>query len=173
LTPGINPPADGVALDGLWRGWRHLPEAVKNGQDREARWQMMMCSTEGALSFIKGLGAVHAMSHAAGRIARLNLHHGTLNAVFLPAVLRFNEPECGDKYERLRLAIGLAPGADLADAVAAMNADIGLPAGLGAMGVEEDDIPELIAYAQKDLSARTNPRQASADDFEMMIRQSL
>ena len=46
----------------------------------------------GALSFIKGLGAVHAMSHAAGRIARLNLHHGTLNAVFLPAVLRFNEP---------------------------------------------------------------------------------
>ena len=173
LTPGINPPADGVALDGLWRGWRHLPEAVKNGQDREARWQMMMCSTEGALSFIKGLGAVHAMSHAAGRIARLNLHHGTLNAVFLPAVLRFNAPECGDKYERLRLAIGLAPEADLADAVAAMNADIGLPAGLGAMGVEEDDIPELIAYAQKDLSARTNPRQASADDFEMMIRQSL
>ena len=173
LTPGINPPADGVALDGLWRGWRHLPEAVKNGQDREARWQMMMCSTEGALSFIKGLGAVHAMSHAAGRIARLNLHHGTLNAVFLPAVLRFNAPECGDKYERLRLAIGLASGADLADAVAAMNADIGLPAGLGAMGVEEDDIPELIAYAQKDLSARTNPRQASADDFEMMIRQSL
>ncbi len=173
LTPGINPPADGVALDGLWRGWRHLPEAVKNGQDREARWQMMMCSTEGALSFIKGLGAVHAMSHAAGRIARLNLHHGTLNAVFLPAVLRFNAPECGDKYERLSLAIGLAPEADLADAVAAMNADIGLPAGLGAMGVEEDDIPELIAYAQKDLSARTNPRQASADDFEMMIRQSL
>ena len=173
LTPGVNPPADGVALDGLWRGWRHLPEAVKNGQDREARWQMMMCSTEGALSFIKGLGAVHAMSHAAGRIARLNLHHGTLNAVFLPAVLRFNEPECGDKYERLRLAIGLAPGADLADAVAAMNAEIGLPTGLGAMGVEEDDIPELIAYAQKDLSARTNPRQASADDFEMMIRQSL
>ena len=173
LTPGINPPADGVALDGLWRGWRHLPEAVKNGQDREARWQMMMCSTEGALSFIKGLGAVHAMSHAAGRIARLNLHHGTLNAVFLPAVLRFNEPECADKYKRLRLAIGLASGADLADAVATMNADIGLPAGLGAMGVEEDDIPELIAYAQKDLSARTNPRQASADDFEMMIRQSL
>ncbi len=173
LAPGINPPADGVALDGLWRGWRHLPEAVKNGQDREARWQMMMCSTEGALSFIKGLGAVHVMSHAAGRIARLNLHHGTLNAVFLPAVLRFNEPECGDKNERLRLAIGLASGADLADAVAAMNADIGLPPGLGAMGVEEDDIPELIAYAQKDLSARTNPRQASADDFEMMIRQSL
>ena len=172
LTPTINPPADGVALDGLWRGWRHLPAAVKDGGDREARWQMMMCSTEGALSFIKGLGAVHAMSHAAGRIERLNLHHGTLNAVFLPAALRFNAPECGEKYERLRQAIGLAPGADLAEAVSAMNDAIGLPSGLGEMGVKEQDIPELIAYAMKDLSAVTNPRSATEDDFEAMIRES-
>ena len=133
---------------------------------------MMMCSTEGALSFIKGLGAVHAMSHAAGRIERLNLHHGTLNAVFLPAVLRFNAPECGEKYERLRHAIGLAPGADLAEAVTAMNEAIGLPSGLGEMGVEEQDIPGLIAYAMKDLSAVTNPRSATEDDFEAMIRES-
>jgi len=173
LTPTVNPPAEGVALDGLRRGWRNLPAAVKDGQDRDARWQMMMCSTEGAMAFVKGLGAVHAMSHAAGRIERLNLHHGTLNAVFLPTVLRFNATECVEKYERLREAIGLAPGADLADAVSAMNADIGLPAGLGAMGVVEDDIAELIAFAQKDLSARSNPRKASADDFEMMIREAL
>ena len=126
LTPTINPPADGVALDGLWRGWRNLPLAVENGENSDARWQMMMCSTEGAMSFIKGLGAVHAMSHAAGRIERLNLHHGTLNAVFLPAVLRFNAPQCGEKYERIRQTIGLAPGADLAEAISVMNADIGL-----------------------------------------------
>ncbi|MEC7538701.1 MAG: iron-containing alcohol dehydrogenase, partial [Pseudomonadota bacterium] len=162
----------GVALDGLWRGWRHLPSAVKNSGDRDARWQMMMCSTEGAMSFIKGLGAVHAMSHAAGRIARLNLHHGTLNAVFLPAVLRFNAPYCEEKYERIRHAIGLTPGADIAEAITAMNADIGLPSGLQEMGVEEDDIPEMIAYAMKDLSALTNPRTASEDDFEAMIHES-
>lgn len=173
LTPTINPPADGVALDGLWRGWRYLPKAVRDGKDREARWQMMMCSTEGAMSFIKGLGAVHALSHSAGRIERLNLHHGTLNAVFLPAVLRFNAPDCGEKYDRLRQAMGLAPGADIADAVSAMNADIGLPSGLNAMGVQEEDIPDLIAYAQRDLSALTNPRRATADDFEVMIRESL
>ena len=173
LAPTVNPPADGVALDGLWRGWRHLPTAVTNGQDRDARWQMMMCSTEGALSFIKGLGAVHAMSHAAGRIGRLNLHHGTLNAVFLPAVLRFNAPDCDEKYVRLRQAMGLEPGTDLADAITAMNADIGLPPGLAAMGIVDDDIPEMIGHALKDLSARTNPRKADAEDFEMMIRQSL
>ncbi len=172
LTPTINPPADGVALDGLWRGWRHLPRVVKDGGDRDARWQMMMCSTEGAMSFIKGLGAVHAMSHAAGRIKRLNLHHGTLNAVFLPAVLRFNAPQCGEKYERLRKAIGLAPGADLAEAVSVMNGDIGLPSGLQAMGVLDEDVPDLIAYAMKDLSALTNPRTVTEENFEAMIRAS-
>ena len=173
LTPTINPPADGVALDGLWRGWHALPIAVENGQDRDARWQMMMCSTEGALSFIKGLGAVHAISHAAGRIERLNLHHGTLNAVLLPAVLRFNASVCGEKYKRLGQAMGLSPKADLAEAVSAMNAEIGLPSGLGDMGVEEENIPELVAYSMKDLSAATNPRSATEDDFEAIIRGSL
>ena len=125
------------------------------------------------MSFTKGLGAVHAMSHAAGRIERLNLHHGTLNAVFLPAVLRFNAPECNEKYERLRQATGLAPSADLAEAISDLNADIGLHSGLSAMGVEEGDIPDLITYAMKDLSAMTNPRPALEDDFEVMIRASL
>lgn len=173
LTPTINPPADGVALDGLWRGWRHLSRAVQDGRDRDARWQMMMCSTEGALAFIQGLGAVHAMSHAAGRIKRLNLHHGTLNAVFLPTVLRFNEPECEEKYVRLRQAMGLAPDADIAEAIAEMNASIGIPSGLGAMGVTEAEIPGIIEYAKTDLAAFTNPREASEADYEAMIREAM
>jgi len=173
LTPQVNPPAEGVALDGLWRGWQYLPRAVKDGSDRDARWQMMMCSTEGAMAFIKGLGAVHAMSHAAGRIRRLNPHHGTLNAVFLPEVLRFNEGACEAKYVRLRQAMGLEPGADLAKAVEDMNAAIGIPSGLAEMGLEESDIAELVEYAQKDLSARSNPRPVTAEDFEAMVRASM
>ncbi|MEM7781115.1 MAG: iron-containing alcohol dehydrogenase [Pseudomonadota bacterium] len=173
LTPQVNPPAEGVALDGLWRGWQYLPRAVKDGSDREARWHMMMCSTEGALAFIKGLGAVHAMSHATGRIRRLNLHHGTLNAVFLPAVLRFNQAECEEKYVRLRQAIGLEPGGDLAAAIEAMNAEIGIPSGLTEMGIVEDDIPGMVDYSMNDLAARGNPRRCSAEDFEAMIRESL
>ena len=172
LTPQVNPPAEGVALDGLWRGWQYLPRAVKDGSDRDARWHMMMCSTEGAMAFIKGLGAVHAMSHAAGRIRRLNLHHGTLNAVFLPAVLRFNASACEEKYVRLREAIGLEPGGDLAAAIERMNAEIGIPSGLTEMGIVEEDIPGLIEYALKDLSARSNPRRCSAEDFEKMSRES-
>ncbi len=103
----------------------------------------------------------------------LNLHHGTLNAVLLPAVLRFNASECREKYERIGQAMGLAPGTDLAKAVSLMNAEIGLPSGLGDMGVEEDDIFELVKYAIKDLSAGTNPRRVMEHDFEAMIRESL
>ncbi|MEO0463225.1 MAG: iron-containing alcohol dehydrogenase [Pseudomonadota bacterium] len=173
LVAAPNPPADGVALDGLWRGWQYLPKAVADGSDRDARWNMMMCSTEGALAFIKGLGAVHAMSHAAGRIRRVNPHHGTLNAVFLPEVLRFNASVCEEKYVRLRQAMGLEPGADLAAAIEGMNAKIGIPSGLAAMGIEESDIPEMIEFAQGDLAARGNPRRATAEDFEAMIRASM
>jgi len=169
LTPTVNPPAEGVALDGLRRGWQNIERAVADGSDRQARWEMMMASTEGALAFIKGLGAVHAMSHAAGRLEDLQLHHGTLNALFLPAVLRFNADACAEKYVRLREAMGLAPGGDLADAIADMNQRIGMPAGLAAMGVTADHVPGIIEYAQKDLSARSNPRRATADDYAAMI----
>ncbi|RYF87938.1 MAG: iron-containing alcohol dehydrogenase, partial [Caulobacteraceae bacterium] len=127
LSPVVNPPAEGVGYDGLWRGWRALRTAVADGSNREARWQMMMASTEGAMAFVKGLGAVHAMSHSAGRLPGKHLHHGTLNAVTLPAVLRFNHGATEEKYERLRMMMGLAPSADLAEAIEEMNADIGLP----------------------------------------------
>lgn len=173
LTPTVNPPADGVGLDGLWRGWRNLAKAVKDGSDRDARWQMMMASTEGAHAFTMGLGAVHAMSHAIGRREDLRLHHGTLNAVILPAVLRFNEPGCEDKYDRLRVTMGLSEGADLAVAIEDLNADIGLPSGLGDMGVSENMIEDFVPHALADLAHRTNPREASAEDYAALFREAM
>jgi alcohol dehydrogenase class IV len=173
LTPTVNPPADGVGLDGLWRGWRNLAKAVKDGSDRDARWEMMMASTEGAHAFTMGLGAVHAMSHAIGRREDLRLHHGTLNAVILPAVLRFNEPGCEDKYDRLRTTMGLAAGADLAVAIEDLNAEIGLPSGLEAMGVSEDMIEDFVPHALADLAHRTNPREASAEDYAALFKKAM
>lgn len=173
LAPAVNPPAEGIALDGLWRGWRNIRRAVSDGADREARWHMMMASTEGALAFIKGLGAVHAMSHAVGRLEELKLHHGTLNAVFLPAVLRFNSAACPEKYVRLRQTMGLAPGEDISAAVAGMNAAIGLPSGLRALGLTPGQIPDLVPFAQKDLCALSNPLPASADDYAAMFESAM
>lgn len=173
IARGDNPPADGVGLDGLWRAWRHLQRAVDNGSDRDARWHMMMAATEGAIAFVKGLGAVHSMSHAAGRIHALRLHHGTLNAVILPTVLRFNESVCAEPYARIRQAMGLAESADLAREVERMNAAVGLPAGLGAMGLTPGLIDDMVPHAVADLCTRTNPRDLTAADFAGLFRQAM
>jgi 4-hydroxybutyrate dehydrogenase len=89
MSAAFNPPADGIALDGLWRGWGHIERATRDGQDREARLNLMSASMQGAMAFQKGLGAVHSLSHSLGGVDP-RLHHGTLNAMFLPAVVTFN-----------------------------------------------------------------------------------
>jgi alcohol dehydrogenase class IV len=66
MAPAVNPPADGIALDGLARGWAHIERATRDGQDRDARWAMLSASMQGALAFQKGLGCVHSLSHSLG-----------------------------------------------------------------------------------------------------------
>src|SRR5207244_2058816 len=140
LSPLVNPPAEAIALDGVRRAAHWIERATTDGHDREARWNMMMASTEGALTFQKGLGAVHAMAHPLGALEGLPLHHGTLNAVLLPAVLRFNEPAAPEKYERLRQAAALPAGADLAEWIAGLNVGLGLPNGLTVLGWPVDTL---------------------------------
>lgn len=173
LSPVINPPAEAIALDGGMRVVKYLERAVANGSDREARWNMMMAAMEGAMAFQKGLGAVHAMSHPLGGLPGVTLHHGTLNAVVMPAVLRFNEGHVGDKYDRLRQAFGLKPGADLARFIEDMNARLGLPKNLSAMGVTQQQIAGLIEPALADHCSATNPRKMTAADMEGLFRAAL
>lgn len=170
-SPRANPIADAIAVDGLRRGWAALPLAVADGADRAARAAMMLASIEGALAFQKGLGAVHALSHALGALP-VSPHHGTLNAVLLPHVLRFNAPAIGLVVPRLAEAMGL-PGADagqLADAIAARNAALGLPAGLAAMGIEAASLPAIAASATHDHHHQTNPRRATDEDYLLLLR---
>jgi 4-hydroxybutyrate dehydrogenase len=175
LSPVISPPAEAVGLDGLERAIAegHLLRAVQDGQDADARWHMMMASTEGALAFIKGLGAVHAMSHAVGRIHELNLHHGTLNAVMLPAILRFNHAHVGDKYRRLNRALGLAANADIADFICDLNQRLGLPANLKEMGVCDVHLEGLADHAMADLNTMTNPRKPGTEDYQRLFMEVL
>lgn len=177
LSAAFNPPAEGIALDGLRRAWLHIERATKNGsQDGEARLNMMSASMQGALAFQKGLGCVHSLSHSLGGV-NPKLHHGTLNAMFLPAVIRFNAEADSVKRERKigRLAetMGLPGAQDVAPALKAMNAKLNLPAGLRAMGVTEDLFPKIIEGALADHTHKTNPREASAKDYEAMLRESL
>ncbi|MFP3943671.1 MAG: iron-containing alcohol dehydrogenase, partial [Alphaproteobacteria bacterium] len=121
----------------------------------------------------KGLGAVHAMSHAAGRLKELRLHHGTLNAVCLPHVLRYNADHVGGKFGRIRKAAGLAPDTDLADYIAELNARIGLPGSLGEMGVTRDMMPGLVENAVGDLANLTNPRKCGPEDYETLFDRAI
>lgn len=172
IASAVNPTADAIALDGLRRGIGHIERATRDGQDREARWNMMIAAFEGALAFQKGLGAVHALSHPLGAVPGISLHHGTLNAVLLPAVLRFNRPAIGAKHEQLAEAMGLAPGADPAEAIAALNVRLSLPSGLQAMGVPRDVLPGIAQAATKDHCHATNPRAATAEDYLRMLEES-
>lgn len=176
MAPAFNPAADGIALDGLWRAWQHIERATAEPGDREARMNMMSASMQGALAFQKGLGCVHSLSHALGGI-NPGLHHGTLNAIFLPAVVNFNAeaPTVRDerKLERLRHAMGLAEGADISTAIADMTSRLGLPTRLRDIGVDEDLFPGIVEGALRDHSHKTNPRDASCADYQSMLVQSL
>jgi alcohol dehydrogenase class IV len=197
LSRAVNPPADAIALDGLRRATGHIERAVADGGDRLARWQMMSASMQGAMAFQKGLGAVHSLSHALGALPT-SPHHGTLNAVLLPEVVRFNEAAVPDKVAAVAEVFGARDGTGLAAAIRALNQRIGLPSGLHAMGIgttgqsrtsaedaddgEDPDAPprgaapgelaEVVANALRDHCHATNPRLASAADYYALLRAS-
>ena len=180
MAAPFNPPADGIALDGLARGWSHIETATRNGADVNARWQMMSASMQGAMAFQKGLGCVHSLSHSLGGV-NPKLHHGTLNAVFLPAVVRFNasaETMVRERrLARLAHAMGIgscdSKGSEIAEAIRAMNARLGLPNGLRAMGVGADLFERIIDGAMADHCHKTNPRIATRDDYRQMLDDSM
>jgi 4-hydroxybutyrate dehydrogenase len=176
LAPAFNPPADGIALDGLWRAWRHIERATRQPDDRVARLNMMSASMQGALAFQKGLGCVHSLSHSLGGI-NPRLHHGTLNAIFLPAVIAFNSTAQSvkdeDKLARLAQAMQLESGDQIGNAIRDMSRTLGLPSGLGELGVTRDMFERIISGALKDHSHKTNPRDASVDDYREMLERSM
>lgn len=168
MAPAVNPPAEAIALDGLKRGIGAIRRAVADGADRTARWEMMMSALEGAMAFQKGLGAIHALTHPLGAVRELNLHHGTLNAVLAPAVLRFNREAIGGKWEVLSQILGGEPDRVMAD----LSLEIGLPSGLGAMGVTDAMMDHVAGEALMDHCHKTNPRLPDRADYLELLRQS-
>lgn len=113
------------------------------------------------MAFQKGLGAVHSLTHPLGAIRELNLHHGTLNAVLMPAVLRFNREAIGEKWDVLASRMGGAPDA----MIEALNKRIGIPPGLRAMGVTESMMEAVSHAALHDHCHATNPRRATQAEY--------
>ena len=173
LSPRVNPPADAIALDGAARAARWIRVAVDDGGNRDARWNMMMAALQGGLTFQKGLGAVHSMSHPLGGLKTPLLHHGTLNAVVLPAVLRFNASHASEKIHALEAALNVSASSDLASFIETLNTEVGLPRTLRAMGVTDEMIPRMVDGALKDHSTATNPRPVTREDFEELFAHAM
>ncbi|MGH1479950.1 MAG: iron-containing alcohol dehydrogenase [Geminicoccales bacterium] len=173
IATAYNPPADGIAIDGLRRAATHIERAVEKGSDLEARREMMAAAMNGALAFQKGLGGVHAMSHGLGAQADYRLHHGMLNAVLLPHMLAFNAPAVGHRYADLNRAMALEASADLPDSIGRLNERLGLPSRLADMGVDEPAIERAAPMAEKDHTNGTNPRRAGADDYRALMQDAL
>ncbi|VTU45395.1 1,3-propanediol dehydrogenase (plasmid) [Variovorax sp. SRS16] len=176
LAPSFNPPADGIALDGLGRAWGNIERATKNGADIDARLNLMCASFQGALAFQKGLGCVHSLSHSLGGLLP-GLHHGTLNAVFLPTVLRFNSQAPSVQKDRRMEELARVMGVNSPDAVPGairdMSARLGLPVDLRSMGVERKHFSAIVSGAMADHCHLTNPRRATADDYMGMLEETL
>jgi 4-hydroxybutyrate dehydrogenase len=176
MAPAFNPPADGIALDGLERAWTHIARATQDGNDREARMNLMSASMQGAMAFQKGLGCVHSLSHSLGGVDP-RLHHGTLNAMFLPAVVAFNASaqsiQNENRLQRMARAMGLASASDIGPAITDMNARLGLPTGLAAMGVNAGMFDKIIVGALADHCHKTGPRLATQQDYRELLQQAM
>ncbi|MDM0118991.1 iron-containing alcohol dehydrogenase [Variovorax arabinosiphilus] len=176
MSAAFNPPADGIALDGLERAWGHIERATKDGSDREARLNLMSASMQGAMAFQKGLGCVHSLSHSLGGVDP-RLHHGTLNALFLPAVIRFNagaeSVQKEHRLQRMARAMNLDSAGDLGDAIRDMSRRLGLPGGLAEVGVTPALFEKVIDGAMADHCHKTNPRLATREDYREMLEASM
>ncbi|MGD9919831.1 MAG: iron-containing alcohol dehydrogenase [Pseudorhodoplanes sp.] len=151
-----HPMADGIAIEGTRLVKEFLARAYRDGNDIEARAQMMSAAAMGATAFQKGLGAIHALSHPAGALC--DTHHGLTNAVFMPYVLNFNRSAISNKIERLAAYLGLKPqfGAFL-DWVLALRAELGVPHTLEGLDIPPERFVEMAAMAEKDPTASGNP----------------
>ncbi|WOI57540.1 iron-containing alcohol dehydrogenase [Palleronia sp. LCG004] len=155
-SPHYHPMSQGIALEGMRLVKENLPRAFADGTDIEARANMMSAAAMGAVAFQKGLGAIHALSHPVG--ARHHTHHGTTNAVFMPPVLRFNENAIAERFDRAAAYLGIDGGfAGFRDFVDGFNADLGIPARLSDLGVENPDLDAMVEDAMRDPSCGGNP----------------
>ena len=172
LSPAYHPLCDGIALEGLRVGARALASAVREPGNLAARADMLMSSMMGAIAFQKDLGSVHACAHALGAVC--DLHHGLANALMIDTVLAWNFEAVPLKFDELAHAVGLSGGgAAFVPWLRELKATIGIEGGLAARGVTRAQLPRLIELADKDFTSQTNPRKATASDYERLFLEAM
>lgn len=172
-VPACHPMCDGIALEAMRLIGRWLRKAVQEPENLEARGGMLMGSCLAGVSFLKGLGLVHAISHMIG--AQYDTHHGLTNAIILPAVLRYNEPAITAKLPHMAEALGLEDRSfqGLHSAICTMLDDLNVPKALTDIGVPDGCAAMIADKALQDAAAGTNPRSAAKADIKAIIKETL
>ena len=167
-SPHYHPMSQGMALEGMRLIKEYLPRAIADGTDIEARAHMMSAAIMGATGFQKGLGAIHALSHPIG--AMYHTHHGTTNAVCMPAVLQFNRPAIQDVIQSASNYLDISGGFDgFCAYVDKLNASSGIPRKLSGLGIENPDIERIVAGALSDPSTGGNPIEMTQENTTTLL----
>ncbi|MGV6849404.1 MAG: iron-containing alcohol dehydrogenase [Marinibacterium sp.] len=167
-SPHYHPMSHGIALEGMRLVKEYLPRAYADGTDIEARANMMSAAAMGATAFQKGLGAVHALSHPIGAIH--HTHHGTTNAVCMPAVLQFNKPAIAESIGKAADYLGIEGGFDgFCAYVDLLNTGLGIPRTLKDLGVTNPDIDRIVTGALNDPSTGGNPVEMTRENTTALL----
>lgn len=171
-SPHYHPMSQGIALEGMRLVKEYLPRAYEDGSDLEARAHMMSAAAMGSTAFQKGLGAIHALSHPIGAI--FHTHHGTTNAVCMPAVLQFNKSAIADRFNAAAAYLGIEGGFEgFCAYVDDLNASMAIPKTLTELGVANPDIDRLVKDALADPSTGGNPIEMTEDNTRALIETCL
>jgi len=171
-SPHYHPMSQGIAVEGMKLVIENLPKAYNNPKDLQARSNMMSAAMMGATAFQKGLGAIHALSHPIG--ALYNTHHGTTNAVCMPAVLDMNAPEIKNRFDQVSSYIGVQNGFEgFCNFVREFNLSFKIPTKLSGLGVVNVDVEKLTKAALKDPSCGGNPVPLNNENVAELINQLL
>ena len=167
-----HPMSQGIALEGMRLVKEYLPRAYADGNDLEARSNMMSAAAMGSTAFQKGLGAIHALSHPIGALH--NTHHGTTNAVCMPPVLQFNSKVIAERFDGVAEYLGIAGGfRGFCDFVDRFNDDFKIPRKLSLIGVINPDVDALVKGALADPSAAGNPVVMTEENTRNLLEQIL
>jgi len=169
LGTAYNPPADGIALEGLRRAARYLEPALANRQDLAARRELLAAALNAGLAAQKGQGGIAAAGRALEAEAEPLLRQGACDAALLPAVLAFNAPAIADRFAAIAEALRLPRRADIVAALVDLAARVGLPTRLAALGIDAALLEPAARAAAADVANRTNPRHATARDYQTIL----
>ena len=167
-SPHYHPMSQGIALEGLRLVKNNLLRAFEDGNDMEARANMMSAAMMGATAFQKGLGAIHSLSHPIGAV--YHTHHGTTNAVVMQPVLNYNRSAIEQRIERVAAYLDIKGGFDgFYSYVGELNAALGIPANLTELGVTNPDLDKLTQMALEDPSCGGNPIEMTEENTRELI----